>query len=170
MSRRIVVAISSIDLCVDDNHAMPSRRQMAGKSGTTSGADTGSSHKDAWMMAYNPDIVVGAWAGNTQAGSGGKTITTFGTQVGQRVLAPFINGLPASMKDWYSQPPGIVTGFGCSGGGRDIYLSNSQQGIGCPAPSSTPELTPLPPRTPSQTPTPSPAGGPIQITPSPTSS
>ena len=46
---------------------------MAGKSGTTSGADTGSSHKDAWMMAYNPDIVIGAWAGNTDAKGGGTT-------------------------------------------------------------------------------------------------
>jgi membrane peptidoglycan carboxypeptidase len=147
------------------------RRQMAGKSGTTSGADTGSSHRDAWMMAYNPDIVVGAWAGNTAAGGGGKTISTFGTQVGQRVLAPFINGLPQNMKDWYQQPQGIVTGNGCGGGGREIYLANTQQAIGCTAPTATPAPTQTtrPTQAPTAPPT-APPTGPVQIptaTPSP---
>jgi membrane peptidoglycan carboxypeptidase len=147
------------------------RRQMAGKSGTTSGATTGSSHKDAWMMAYNPDIVVGAWAGNTEAGGPGKTINTFGTQVGQRVLASFINGLPASMRDWYSQPPGIVSGSGCGGGGREIYLSDAPQGIGCPTPTAAPVQTPVPTETPRQAPPTAPPTGPTQIpTPTPTSS
>ena len=35
MSRRIVVAISSIDLCVDDSHEMPSRRIIASASVTS---------------------------------------------------------------------------------------------------------------------------------------
>jgi membrane peptidoglycan carboxypeptidase len=146
------------------------RRQMAGKSGTTSGADTGSTHKDAWMMAYNPNIVVGAWAGNTDSKGGGTTINAFGTQVGQRVLASFINGLPASMKDWYQQPQGIVSGFGCSGGGREVYLADTPQGAGCPAPSAAPIQTPAPTQTPRETPPPTaPPTGPVQIpTPTPT--
>jgi membrane peptidoglycan carboxypeptidase len=145
------------------------RRQMAGKSGTTSGADTGSSHKDAWMMAYNPDIVIGAWAGNTAAGSGGKTINTFGTQVGQRILAPFINGLPANMKDWYQPPQGIVTGNGCGGGGREIYLSNTPQGVGCPTAPPAPVQTPAPAQNPQPTDTPrATPTGPVLITPIPT--
>jgi membrane peptidoglycan carboxypeptidase len=145
------------------------RRQMAGKSGTTSGAAAGSSHKDAWMMAYNPDIVVGAWAGNTAAAGGGTTISTFGTQVGQRVLASFINGLPANMKDWYQTPQGIVTGNGCGGGGREIYLANTPQGVGCPTPTPAPAQTPGPAQTPPPTPKPTaPPTGPILITPSPT--
>jgi membrane peptidoglycan carboxypeptidase len=159
---------------------------MAGKSGTTGGNTTGI-HNDAWMMAYNPDIVVGAWGGNTAPNGGGGTISAFGTEVGQQVLAPFINGLPSNMRDWYRQPAGIVTGSGCRAdrpsGGREIFLAGTEQGVNCaavatptptstptpastpvptntftPAPSALPSATPTPRRTPTPTPRPS-AGG-----------
>jgi membrane peptidoglycan carboxypeptidase len=128
------------------------RRTMAGKSGTTGGNTTGV-HNDAWMMAYNPNIVVGAWGGNTAPDGGGGTISAFGTEVGQQILAPFINGLPSNMRDWYRQPAGIVTGSGCRAdrpsGGREIFLAGTEQGVNCAAASTpTPSATPTPTATP----------------------
>ncbi len=141
------------------------KRTMSGKSGTTGGAGP-ASQRDAWMMAYNPDIVVGAWAGNTGADGKGKGITAFGTSVGQTILASFINGLPASMSGTYKRPDGIVTGAGCPGSGTstEVFLAGTQNGIDCPTPTPTtptPSIRPTPTRTPS----PSPSGG--QISPSP---
>jgi membrane peptidoglycan carboxypeptidase len=83
-------------------------RQMAGKSGT-SGASQVGVHQDAWMMAYNPDIVVGAWTGNTTAGGGGTSISAFGTETGQKLLAEFINHLPSQWSHWYQQPSGLLS-------------------------------------------------------------
>ncbi len=151
------------------------RRAMAGKSGTTGGSQTGV-HKDAWMMAYNSKIVVGAWAGNTQAGGGGSSITTFGTQVGQTTLAEFINGLPQQYNGLPPRPDGLVDGKGCPGqddAGKEIFLSGTEK-LTCnstpspsPTPSSTPTPPPLPPVTPVPTlpPTPTPA-----VTPKPSAS
>src|SRR5579884_2094822 len=116
-------------------------RQMAGKSGTTGGSATGV-HRDAWMMAYNPDIVVGAWTGHTQPPgvNANDSISTFGTQVGQTVLRTFINGLPGTMRDWYRQPAGIVRGSGCPGQGSsgEIFLAGTQEDVSCPTPTPTP--------------------------------
>jgi penicillin-binding protein 1A len=95
-------------------------RQMASKSGTTGGSQTGV-HPDAWMMAYNPDVVVGAWAGNTGANGAGKPISAFGTNVGSTMLREFINGLPSSMTGWYQRPAGITQGK--SG---EIYLAGTE--------------------------------------------
>jgi penicillin-binding protein 2D len=129
------------------------RRTMAGKSGTTGGSTTGV-HGDAWMMAYNPNIVVGAWGGNTAPNGGGGSISAFGTEVGQQMLAPFINGLPANMRDWYKQPAGIVSGTGCAGSsrGREIFLAGTEAGANCPAATAAPSAaptevpTPVPPQ------------------------
>jgi membrane peptidoglycan carboxypeptidase len=93
-------------------------RQMASKSGTTGAAQVGV-HQDAWMMAYNHDIVVGGWAGNTVAGGAGKNISAFGVDTGNTMLAGFINGLPASMNDWYQRPANLTV----SGG--ELYLPGS---------------------------------------------
>ena len=84
----------------------PWTRQMASKTGTT-----GSSSQpptDAWIMAYNPDIVVGSWVGNTGANGKGGTINTYGEAVADDLLAEFLNGLPAGYSDWYQQPVGLV--------------------------------------------------------------
>jgi hypothetical protein len=132
------------------------------------------------MMAYNPNIVVGAWGGNTAPDGGGGTISAFGTEVGQQILAPFINGLPTNMRDWYRQPAGIVTGSGCRAdrpsGGREIFLAGTEQGVNCaaaatPTPSATPTPTaapvpaataaaPAPSIIPTDTPAPKPSGTP----------
>jgi penicillin-binding protein 2D len=131
------------------------KRQMAGKSGTA-GGDTQGINSDAWMMAYSPDIVVGAWAGHTTEHEGSKPVTAFGVNVGQEILAPFINGLPSSMNNWYKRPDGIVTGSGCAGdhssGAAEIFLTGTQGGVSCPTPTPTPPPTPTP--SPSQTPVP----------------
>ena len=82
-------------------------RPMAGKSGTSGGSQLGV-HPDAWMMAYSPDIVVGAWAGNTGANGGGQPTSAFGTDVGSTISAEFINNLPPDLKHWYAQPAGLT--------------------------------------------------------------
>jgi membrane peptidoglycan carboxypeptidase len=146
------------------------KRQMAGKSGTTGANDA--YHRDAWMMAYNPDIVVGGWAGNTSPntvdnGAGycpanqprcanPGAVSAFGTETGEFILGPFINGLPSSMNDWYKRPDGIVTGSGCSGAGSEIFLAGTQGAASCPSPSPTPTptATPFPTATPTETPSP----------------
>jgi penicillin-binding protein 1A len=103
-------------------------RQMAAKSGTT-GSQTGV-HPDAWMMAYSPDIVVGAWAGNTGADGRAGTTAAFGTDVGKTIEARFINGLPrGGYSDWYSRPPGLVTAHG-----GELFLPGTQNQPGCAQP------------------------------------
>ena len=107
------------------------KRQMAGKSGTTGGAQVGV-HSDAWMMAYNHDIVAGAWAGNTGADGRSSTISAFGVNTGETTLAGFINGLPADMNHWYQQPAELVPN------GGELYLpgtENVQQSCFGPPPS-----------------------------------
>jgi membrane peptidoglycan carboxypeptidase len=168
------------------------KHQMAGKSGTTGANDE--FHRDAWMMAYSPDIVIGGWVGNTSPNTVNNgagycpasqprcqnpgAVSAFGTETGQVLLAPFINGLPSSMNSWYKRPDGIVNGPGCSGG-SEIYLAGTQNGVGCPTPSPTPVPTTTPSPTPSETPTPtirpsatptpSPSGTPRRLpTPTPT--
>ena len=98
------------------------QRQMAGKSGT-SGSD-GTGIRDAWMMAYNPDIVVGAWAGNTSAG-GGTAITTYGVDTGRSMLGPFINSLEPGWNHWYTQPRNLVARRG------ELYLAGTDQPDPC---------------------------------------
>jgi membrane peptidoglycan carboxypeptidase len=97
--------------------------QMAAKSGTT-GSQTGV-HPDAWMMAYNPDIVVGAWAGNTGADGKGSPTAAFGTDVGKTIEARFINGLPGDDTQRFSRPPGLVTSHG------EVFLPGTQNQPGC---------------------------------------
>jgi len=85
-------------------------RQMAAKSGTTDTGQSNNLHPDAWMMAYSPDIVVGAWAGSTGPDGKGAPTSAFGVNVGQTISARFINGLPRSLGHWYTRPGGLVQG------------------------------------------------------------
>jgi penicillin-binding protein 1A len=93
-------------------------RQMAAKSGTT-GSQTGV-HPDAWMMAYSPDIVVGAWAGSTNPDARSAATAAYGTDVGRTIEARFINGLPRDSSHWYSQPAGLVRSHG------ELFLPGTQ--------------------------------------------
>jgi len=102
-------------------------RQMAGKSGTT-GSQTGV-HPDAWMMAYNPDIVIGAWAGSTNDEAKSAATSAYGTDVGKTIEARFINGLPRDYSHWYSRPGGLVSAHG-----GQLFLPGTQTHPGCAAP------------------------------------
>ncbi|MDR0360872.1 MAG: penicillin-binding protein, partial [bacterium] len=126
-------------------------RQMAGKSGTSGGADL-NQHPDAWMMAYNPSIVVGTWAGNTAPSGGGTSVSAFGTDVGSSITKQFINGLPSTYNAWYQQPGGLTQAASCGSKVADLQLSDAP--VGCPSPSPSPSTSPS--ETPSATPTESP--------------
>src|SRR4029077_9211489 len=97
-------------------------RQMASKTGTSDNGKGGI--PDSWIMAYNPDIVVGVWVGNTAPNGGGGLIAAFGESVGSTIMARFVNALPPSMEDWYKPPPGIV--HGCGAQAQEIFLSGTQ--------------------------------------------
>ncbi|MBO0745097.1 MAG: hypothetical protein J2P43_08775, partial [Candidatus Dormibacteraeota bacterium] len=114
-------------------------RQMAGKSGTSGGADL-NQHPDAWMMAYNPSIVVGTWAGNTGPNGTGQSVSAFGTDVGSTIARLFINGLPSTYSAWYQQPSGLTKGANC-GTVADLQLSDVPL-AGCATPTPSPSPSP----------------------------
>jgi len=135
-------------------------RQMASKTGTS---DNGHGQiPDSWVMAYNPDIVIGTWVGNTAPNGGGGHILAFGESVGSSLLRYFVNGLPNKMRDWYSQPNGLV--HAC--GGSELFLVGTENMCASPtpspspsgSPSSRPSIAPLP--SPSPIPSPSPLPSP----------
>jgi membrane peptidoglycan carboxypeptidase len=88
----------------------PWNRQMASKTGTTGAANQPPT--DAWVMAYNPDIVIGSWVGHTGPNGQGGTISTYGEAVGNTLMASFVNGLPSTYGDWYKAPAGLVAAKG----------------------------------------------------------
>jgi membrane peptidoglycan carboxypeptidase len=125
-------------------------RQMASKTGTSDNGRGGI--PDSWIMAYNPDIVVGVWVGNTAPNGGGGLITAYGEQVGKSTMKRFVNSLPPNMRNWYAQPAGIVKG--CNGANPQyLFLAG-----GCNAtPPAAPATTPSPSASPSASPSPSPS-------------
>jgi penicillin-binding protein 1A len=132
-------------------------RQMASKTGTSDNGHGGI--PDSWIMAYNPNIVVGVWVGNTAPNGGGGLIRAFGESVGQTVMRRFVNALPPSMRDWYSMPSGVVRG--CGSDSQDPFLPGA-----CTSP--TPSTAPCASASPSPSPSPSPAASPCPgATPSP---
>jgi membrane peptidoglycan carboxypeptidase len=133
-------------------------RQMASKSGTSGGNQVGV-HPDAWMMAYNPDIVVGTWGGNTGANGAGHPVRAFGTNVGQTILREFINALPPNFHDWYQRPAGLVDGKGCPGqpdASRELFLEGTKADCTGSQPSPSPTPASPSPQAPSPPPVPSP--------------
>jgi membrane peptidoglycan carboxypeptidase len=150
-------------------------KPFAGKSGTTN------DYRDAWMMGYTPNLVIGAWVGHT--GPGNQNMNgVFGTMVGSSVLKDFINnGLSqANFKvESFQRPSGLVDGPPCQnnanispsvspspsssgstvGSEKELYLPGTE----CTAPAQTPSPSPSP--TPSDSVLPS-----SGITPSPSAS
>jgi penicillin-binding protein 1A len=150
-------------------------KPFAGKSGTTN------DYHDAWMMAYSPNLVIGAWVGHT--GPGDQNMHgVFGTMVGSSVLRDFINnGLSqANFKvENFQRPSGLVDGTPCQnnaniapsaspsdssnvGSERELYLPGTECIAPTPSPSPSISATPTPiiPVCPTPTPTPTPAGTP----------
>jgi membrane peptidoglycan carboxypeptidase len=154
-------------------------KQMASKTGTT-GA-TSNQTRDAWILAYNANIVAGTWVGNTGANGAGGNINAYGELVGDTTMRYFVNGLPAEYNGFIKRPDGIVDGKACDGS-PDIYLTGTDhpnctglQPSPSPSPSdsSSPTPTPLAPMptptslpsilptsTPTPKPNPSPAASP----------
>jgi membrane peptidoglycan carboxypeptidase len=157
-------------------------RKMAAKSGTTNVGDccTG----DAWLMAYNPDLVLTAWAGRTSNDKtkSGQTFGLFGVDAGKAILAPFLkSGVfnDAKWKEEFREPPGI-SHANCSDAGLsqpdvtkpsggELVLSGDTPSCTAPAPSPS-EPSPSPAE-PSPTPQESPSIiPPILVSPSPRAS
>ena len=168
-------------------------KPFAGKSGTTN------NYRDAWMMAYSPNLVIGAWVGHT-ADSGNQDMNgVYGSMVGSSVLRDFINnGLTQAhfTVETFKRPDGLIDGPPCasnanvspssspspspSGGSsssseKELYLPGTEcKPAPTPSPTPTPSpselLSPLPSIVPSGlTPSPSPSGSP-KSSPTPTPS
>src|SRR5438309_2097618 len=120
-------------------------RQMASKTGTSDNGKGGI--PDSWIMAYNPDIVIGVWVGNTAPNGGGGLISAYGENVGLTIMKRFINNLPPTMRDWYPKPAGIT--IGCGSDTKDPFLPGAC--TASPTPSSSPQ-TPSPSSSPSTLP------------------
>jgi membrane peptidoglycan carboxypeptidase len=167
-------------------------KPFAGKSGTTN------DYHDAWMMAYAPNLVIGAWVGHT--GPGDQNMHgVFGTMVGSSVIRDFINnGLSqANFKvESFQRPSGLVDGTPCQnnanvapsssaspsatssaspgGSEKELYLPGTECVAPPPTPSPSPSpspsdlLSPLPSIVPSGT-TPTPSPA-ASSTPTPTPS
>jgi membrane peptidoglycan carboxypeptidase len=85
-------------------------KPFAGKSGTTN------NYRDAWMMAYSPNLVIGAWVGHT--GPGNQDMNgVYGSMVGSSVLKDFINnGLTQAhfSVETAKRPDGLIDGPPCA--------------------------------------------------------
>ena len=139
-------------------------RQMASKTGTSDNGKGGI--PDSWIMAYNPDIVIGVWVGNTAPNGGGGLIRAYGENVGLTIMKRFVNALPSGMHNWYAKPAGVVQG--CGGDSQDPFLqgactaSPSPSSSPSPSPSGSPSVLPsiLPSILPSASPSASPSAQP----------
>jgi membrane peptidoglycan carboxypeptidase len=162
-------------------------KPFAGKSGTTN------DYHDAWMMAYAPNLVIGAWVGHT--GPGDQNMHgVFGTMVGSSVLRDFINsGLSQAnfRVESFQRPFGLVDGPPCQnnanasslpspspspsasptsspkvGSEGELYLPGTE----CVAPTPSPSPSPSPTPTPTPSPSISPTGKKQTPTPTPSAS
>ncbi len=138
-------------------------RQMASKTGTSDNGKGGI--PDSWIMAYNPDIVVGVWIGNTGPNGKGGLIRAYGENVGLTIMKRFINGLPDNMRDWYQRPSGVK--IGCGSDSKDPFLPGACKSS--PSASASPSASPsgTPSESPSSEPSPSPSNPPPSPSPPP---
>jgi penicillin-binding protein 1A len=137
-------------------------RQMAAKTGTS---DDGNGRiPDSWIMAYNPEIVIGVWIGNTAPNGGGGRITAYGENVGRSTMKRFVNALPQKMGGWYTRPSGVQS---CTGDPSPALPGGCPTPTPSPSPSPSPSVSALP--TPSILPSilPSPFASPSPPPPSP---
>lgn len=90
---------------------------MAWKTGTSAGL------RDAWTVAWNPEIVIGVWVGNSDGSSSDNL-------VGSRAATPIAWDLfrrlrPDNQGPWFARPEGIVPRTVCS-------ISGCAPGPRCP--------------------------------------
>ena len=157
-------------------------KPFAGKSGTTN------NYHDAWMMAYAPNLVIGAWVGHTGPGDTNMN-GVYGTMVGSSVLRDFINNGLSQVNfkvENFQRPSGLIDGGPCAnnanvnpsaspsasasarsnnvGSEKELYLPGTQCVAATPSPSASASTTPslVPSVVPSitcPTPTPTPTPG-----------
>src|SRR5206468_1382334 len=128
---------------------------------------TTNNYRDAWMMAYAPNLVVGAWVGHTGPGNSDMN-GVYGSMVGSSTLRDFINnGLSTAhfSVESFQRPSGLVDGRACadnsnvssspsnspssspSGSGKNVGAEKELflPGTECkPAPTPSPSPTPSP--------------------------
>jgi membrane peptidoglycan carboxypeptidase len=107
-------------------------KPFAGKSGTTN------NYRDAWMMAYSPNLVIGAWVGHT--GPGNQDMNgVYGSMVGSSVLKDFINnGLTQAhfSVETFKRPDGLIDGPPCASN-ANVSPSTSPSPSPSPSPSGS---------------------------------
>jgi penicillin-binding protein 1C len=93
-------------------HAVDARLPpLAWKTGTSAG------FRDAWTVAYNPEVVIGVWMGNPDGSSSGRL-------VGRTAAAPLVWDIfrrlyPDNDGPWFRRPPGIRSRDVCAESGAE---------------------------------------------------
>lgn len=82
---------------------------MAWKTGTSAGL------RDAWAVAWNPDVVIGVWAGNSDGSSSDRL-------VGRKMATPIAWDLlrrlyPDNQGPWFARPAGVELRAVCAASG-----------------------------------------------------
>jgi membrane peptidoglycan carboxypeptidase len=134
-------------------------RPMAAKSGTS---NVGTSTGDGWMMAYNPHLVIAAWAGHTTNDPAKESAATkgfYGVYTGQQITAPFLRSAFKDRSRWdvpFTKPDGVVQSSCQNPEGKDEgapaggdYLLQGDASATCPTPSPTESPSPTAAPTPS---------------------
>lgn len=84
--------------------------RLAWKTGTSSG------HRDAWVVAYNPEYVVGVWLGRPD---GRSTSGLVGVQSAAPVARDIFRALyPRGDGPWYARPDGVTGRMVCARSGQ----------------------------------------------------
>jgi penicillin-binding protein 1A len=139
-------------------------RPLAAKSGTT---NVGSATGDGWLMSYNPDVVIAAWAGHTSNDPtvGQATRNFFGVNLAQPVVDVFLKSMPGRWKSDFTKPSLVATAS-CGSGGLSVGDPGPDYILAGTTPSCTPP-SPTPTTAPTVAPTQAPAPSPSPVLPSP---
>ncbi|MEI6563313.1 MAG: penicillin-binding protein 1C [bacterium] len=88
------------------HHADVRLPRVAWKTGTSAG------FRDAWVVAFNPEYVVGVWLGNPD-GRGSPALV--GAKAAVPVMWDIVRGLyPANDGPWFQRPPGVMKRAVCA--------------------------------------------------------
>ena len=112
-------------------------------------SDVLKNYQNQWHFGWNRQMA--SKTGTSDNGTGGL-IRAYGENVALTTMKRFVNALPSNMRDWYSQPPGIVRG--CGSDTQDPFLEGVCQVSPKPSSSTSPTRTPSAGPTSSPNPTP----------------